>query len=86
MNFKWAEVVVRICSVNKHVPYKAWGLQLYLKGGSGTGVFLWILWNFLVHIFSYNTSGGCFWMRFSYWNSDNNMNNDRGRPQVHINI
>ena len=29
----------------------AWGLQLYEKRDSGTGVFLWLLWNFLEHIF-----------------------------------
>ena len=27
---------------------------------TGTGVFLWILWNFYEHLFSKNTSGGCF--------------------------
>ena len=39
---------------------KAAGLQLYWKRDSGTGVFLWILWNFLVHFFLQNTSGDCF--------------------------
>ena len=29
---------------------------------NGTGVFLWILWNFLEHLFLQKTSGGCFWV------------------------
>ena len=28
------------------IKMQAWGLRLYLKRDSGTGVFLWILWNF----------------------------------------
>ena len=36
------------------------GLQLYEKGDSGAGVFLWILQKFLEHLFLQNTSGGCF--------------------------
>ena len=28
------------------IKLQAWGLQLYQKRGSGTSVFLWILWNF----------------------------------------
>ena len=35
------------------------GLQLYQKRNSGTGVFLWILLNFLEHLLLQNTSGGC---------------------------
>ena len=37
-----------------------------LKKASGTGVFLWILWNFQEHIFLQNTSGGCFWTFIAY--------------------
>ena len=29
------------------IKMQAWDLQLYLKRDSGTGAFLWILWNFL---------------------------------------
>ena len=36
----------------KTLREKAWGLQLYLKRYSGTGVFLWILWNFYEHVVS----------------------------------
>ena len=32
----------------------------FVKKDSGTGVFLWILRNFLEHLFLQNTSGGCF--------------------------
>ena len=35
---------------------------ILLKRDSGTGVFLWVLWNFEEHLFSQNTSGGCFWL------------------------
>ena len=40
------------------------GLQLYEKGDSGTGVFLWILRNFKEHLFLQNTSSGCFCWSF----------------------
>ena len=41
-------------------------LQVYkpvtlIKKYPKTGVFLWILWNFLEHLFLRKTSGGCFW-------------------------
>ena len=32
-----------------------------LKGDSNTGAFLWILQNFQVQLFLWNTSDGCFW-------------------------
>ena len=41
------------------IKLQAWGLQLYEKGGSGTGVFLWILWNFQEHMFKKTALGGC---------------------------
>ena len=41
------------------IKLQAWGLQLYEKGGSGTGVFLWILWNFQEHLFEKTALGGC---------------------------
>ena len=28
------------------IKLQAWALQFYLKRDSGTGIFLWILWNF----------------------------------------
>ena len=43
---------------------KAAGLKaaiLLLKRDSKTGAFLWNLRNFQEHLFSENTSGGCFW-------------------------
>ena len=36
-----------------------WGLQLYKKRDSGTGVFLWILWNFQEHLFYRTPLGDC---------------------------
>ena len=36
------------------------------KKASGTGVFLWILWNFQEHVFLQNASGGCFWTFIAY--------------------
>ena len=41
------------------VPYIS-VVQLYLKRRSGTGVFLWILWNFQEHLSLQNISCGCF--------------------------
>ena len=41
------------------IKLQGWGLQLYEKGGSGTGVFLWILWNFQEHLFEKTALGGC---------------------------
>ena len=38
------------------------GLQLYWKIVSGTGVFQLVLRNLIAHLFSQNTSGGCFWI------------------------
>ena len=37
--------------------------KIYIKKqtDSSTGAFLWILRNFQEHLFSQNTSGGCFW-------------------------
>ena len=38
------------------------GKQLYQSLlFNGADVFLWILWNFLEHLFLQNISGGCFW-------------------------
>ena len=34
--------------------------ETYCKRDSGTGVFLWIFWNFWAHLFLQNTSSGCF--------------------------
>ena len=33
------------------IKLRAWGLQLYSERDSGTGIFLWILQNFLEHLF-----------------------------------
>ena len=33
------------------------------KRNTGTGVFFWILWNFLELLFLQSTSSGCFWTR-----------------------
>ena len=38
------------------------GLQLYWKRDPGTGVFLWILWNFQEHLFYRTHLNGCLWM------------------------
>ena len=35
--------------------------KVFLKIPQTKGVILWILWNFQKHLFSWNTSGGCFW-------------------------
>ena len=37
------------------------GKHLFWKRGSEIGAFLWILQNFLEHLFLQNTSDGCFW-------------------------
>ena len=37
-------------------------MQVYLKRDPGTGVFLWILWNFQEYLCLQNTSDGCFWI------------------------
>ena len=54
------------------IKLQVWGQSLFfnnvaglrpatlLKKASGTGVFLWILWNFQEHISFQNASGGCF--------------------------
>ena len=42
------------------IKLQAWGLQIYLKRDSGTGVFLWIFQNFWEHLFLKNSSGSCF--------------------------
>ena len=36
------------------------------KKDSGTGVFLWILWNFWEHLFLQNAFGGCFLRKSSF--------------------
>ena len=41
------------------------------KRDSGTGVFLWVLWNFWEHLLSNNTSGGWFIYRSSYLLEEN---------------
>ena len=46
----------------EHLWWLAIGLQLYLKKVSGRGIFLWILWSLIEHLFSQNTSGGCLWI------------------------
>ena len=40
-------------SVEVHflIKFQTWGLQLYLKRDSNTGVFLWILWNLSEYFF-----------------------------------
>ena len=60
------------------IKLQAWGQTLFFKKvaglkpallskkASGTGVFLWILWNFQEHIFLRNASGGCFWTFIAY--------------------
>ena len=57
---------------------QAWGQSLFsnkvedlrpatlFKKASGTGVFLWILWDFHEHIFLQNASGGWFWTFIAY--------------------
>ena len=35
----------------------------FIRKDFGTGVFLWVLRNFLERLFLQNTSGGCFWQR-----------------------
>ena len=40
---------------------QASGLQLYSKRDSDTGVFLWILWNFLEHLFHRTPLGNSFY-------------------------
>ena len=32
------------------IRLQAWGLQLYIKGDSDTGIFLWILWNIFTEV------------------------------------
>ena len=40
------------------------------KRESSTGVFLWTLWNFKVHIFQTTSLGNCFWTkRCLHWNT-----------------
>ena len=46
----------------EHLLWLAIGLQLYWKIVSGTGVFQLVLRNLIAHLFSQNTSGGCFWI------------------------
>ena len=45
---------------------QAWGLKLYQKRDSGTGVFLWILWNFLEHLFTEHlwTTASIHWNKY----------------------
>ena len=40
-----------LCQVLFLIKLKAWGLQLYWNRDPGTGVFLWISWNFQEHLF-----------------------------------
>ena len=44
------EVFLEISQNLQESPFAS-GLQLYQKWDSGTGVFLWILWNFYEHLF-----------------------------------
>ena len=52
------------------IELQPWDLQLCQKRDSGTGVFLWILWNFLKAPFLQNTSGQLLlyfpWGKLSY--------------------
>ena len=60
------------------IKLQAWGQNLFfnkvaglrpatlLIKVSGTGDFLWILWNFQKHIFLQNASGSCFWTFIAY--------------------
>ena len=48
--------VKHLCQSLFSIKLQAWGQQLYLKKGSGTGIFLWVLRNFKEHLFFQNNS------------------------------
>ena len=49
----------KICFIKKILS--RWPHIQYYWSSRSTGVFLWILRNFQEQLFSWNTSGGCFW-------------------------
>ena len=50
---------IDICKIHRKTPALEY-LQLYQKRSSGTGVFLWILWNVYKYLFYRTPPGDCF--------------------------
>ena len=53
-----------LCRVSFLIRLPAWDLQLYQKRDSGTGIFLWILRNYLGQLFLQNITVAAFELSF----------------------